>query len=66
MNGNNKKCQNLLKAIKYKSNFTASTIGKNPNEKIINTIIESKIGPITDLERFFDLPLGFLIIECNI
>ena len=66
MNGNSKKCQSLLKAKKYKSNFPASTIGKNPNEKIINTIIESKIGPIMDLECFFDLPLGFAIFECNI
>jgi len=66
MNGNSKKCHNLSKARKYNSNFPASTMGKNPNEKIINTIIESKIGPITDLVCFFDLPLGFIIIECNI
>ena len=62
MNGNSKKCHNLLKVRKYNSNFPPSTMGKNPNEKIINTIIESKIDKITDLECFFDLPLDFLII----
>ena len=66
MNGNSKKCHSLSKAKKYNSSFPASTMGKNPNEKIINTIIESKIGPIMDPKFFFDLSLGFVIIECNI
>ena len=65
MNGRNKKCHNLSKAKKCNSNFPPNTIGKKPNEKMINTIIESKIDPVIDPECFFDLFLNSVIIKCN-
>ena len=65
MNGNNKKCHNLSKAKKCNNNFPTNTIGKKPNEKMINTIIDSKIDPVIDPKRFFDLFLASAIIECN-
>ena len=65
MNGSSKKCHKLSKVKKCNSNFPASTIGKKPNEKTINIIVERRIRRIMDLECFFDLSLGFVINECN-
>jgi len=56
----------LSKSKKFKNNFPKNKIGKNPNEKMINTSIESKKDPIIDLDCFFDLALGFVILRCNL
>ena len=65
MIGRSKKCHKLSKVKKCNSNIPTSTVGKKPNEKTINIIVESRIRRIIDLECFFDLPLGFFINECN-
>jgi len=65
MNGNKKKCHKVSNAKKCKRIFPASTIGKKHNEKTRNPIIESKMGLIIDLDDFFVLSSGSIIMQHN-